>query len=83
MTNGIQDKQGEPIQVGDTVTTRIRGGKHEGKVEAIVQNEQDIKEAGGLGINVKNPPKVVYTDQHGHQVSHNPGTLTHVDNSND
>lgn len=28
----IQDKQGNPIQEGDHVWTRARGGKHEGNV---------------------------------------------------
>ncbi|KAI0951525.1 hypothetical protein AcW1_008550 [Taiwanofungus camphoratus] len=81
MTGDVLSKEGEPIKVGDTVTTRYRGGKHEGKVEAVLRNAQDVKDAGGLGIDVKNPPKVVYIDQHGHRVSHNPGTLSHVDAS--
>ncbi|OCH89604.1 hypothetical protein OBBRIDRAFT_794097 [Obba rivulosa] len=77
MAKEIRTKEGEPIKIGDHVSTRYRGGKHEGKVEAIFTNEKDIEEAGNIGVNVKNPPKVVFTDQHGHKVAHNPGTLSH------
>ncbi|KAL8786572.1 MAG: hypothetical protein Q9213_002709 [Squamulea squamosa] len=70
----IEDKTGEPIKEGDEVWTRIRGGKHEGKqVDEIVTSEEVAEEKG-----VKNPPKVLYTDQHGHNVAHNPGTLEHT-----
>lgn len=30
--NEVNSKQGEPIQEGDHVYTRIRGGRHEGDV---------------------------------------------------
>ncbi|KAI0750200.1 hypothetical protein C8Q80DRAFT_1269946 [Daedaleopsis nitida] len=78
---GIHDKQGEPIEVGDVVETSFRGGKRQGKVEAVLENEADVKEQGPEldGVTVKNPPKVVFSDQHGHRVSHNPGTLSHVE----
>ena len=34
------------------------------KVEAVIENEQDLKEQGDtLNVSVKNPPKVVFTDQ--------------------
>ncbi|KZT06060.1 uncharacterized protein LAESUDRAFT_680079 [Laetiporus sulphureus 93-53] len=78
MTHEVRDKEGHPIKVGDEVFTRIRGGTHEGKVEAVLRTEEDIKNAGDLGITVKHPPKVIFTDQHGHRVSHNPETLSHV-----
>ncbi|CCM02293.1 uncharacterized protein FIBRA_04381 [Fibroporia radiculosa] len=81
MMKEVQSKEGRSIEIGDTVTTRFRGGKHEGKVEAVIRSEQDLEDAGDLGVVVKNPPKVIFTDQHGHRVAHNPGTLTHVDDS--
>ncbi|KAI8959530.1 hypothetical protein F5Y11DRAFT_301682 [Daldinia sp. FL1419] len=68
----IKDKQGQPIQEGDTVWTKARGGRHEGEVDRIVESNAEAKEAG-----VKNPPKVLFKDQHGHGVAHNPGTLEH------
>ncbi|RKU44527.1 hypothetical protein DL546_007027 [Coniochaeta pulveracea] len=74
MPDEIKDKNGEPINVGDNVFTKIRGGSHEGQVEKIVTTEEEAKEEG-----VKRPPKVLYTDQHGHAVNHNPGTLEHKD----
>ncbi|KAH9948585.1 hypothetical protein B0H21DRAFT_733160 [Amylocystis lapponica] len=81
MTKGVESKQGEPIHVGDKVVTRVRGGKHEGVVNTVLETEQDIQSSDDLGVAVKNPPKVVFTDQHGHRVSHNPGTLSHVNES--
>ncbi|KAI9858347.1 MAG: hypothetical protein M1824_004368 [Vezdaea acicularis] len=71
MSSQVTDKQGEPIQEGDTVVTRIRGGKREGGVEKIVTTEEEAQEE-----DVKNPPKAIFNDQHGHWVAHNPGTLT-------
>ncbi|KAF1960509.1 hypothetical protein CC80DRAFT_488824 [Byssothecium circinans] len=70
----VLSKQGEPIKEGDHVYTKIRGGRHEGDVEKIVTSEQEAKEE-----NVKNPPKVLFTDQKGKPVAHNPGTLDIVD----
>ncbi|KZT73457.1 hypothetical protein DAEQUDRAFT_413635 [Daedalea quercina L-15889] len=82
MTRGVQSKDSEPIKVGDTVYTKFRGGKREGEVEAIAQTSQEAEQISGeLGMGVKNPPKVVFTDQHGHRVAHNPGTLTHTEGS--
>ncbi|KAK4160860.1 hypothetical protein QBC43DRAFT_347036 [Cladorrhinum sp. PSN259] len=68
----IKDKNDEPIHEGDHVFARARGGRHEGEVERIVTTEEEAKEEG-----VKHPPKVLYTDQHGHHVSHNPGAIEH------
>ncbi|KAF9811052.1 hypothetical protein IEO21_06681 [Rhodonia placenta] len=63
------------------VGTRFRGGKREGKVEAVVQNDQEAQNAD-LGTTVKNPPKVeVDAFSHGHKVAHNPGTLSHGEDS--
>ncbi|EAU82122.1 hypothetical protein CC1G_09581 [Coprinopsis cinerea okayama7 len=73
-SNQVVDKEGMPIHVGDEVSCRARGGKHVGKVEKIVYTKEEAEEEG-----VKNPPKVIYTDQHGHRVNHNPGTLVHGD----
>lgn len=56
----IVDKQGEPIHVGDTVSTRIRGGKRTGVVSDIVETSEEADQKG-----VKNPPKVIFEDQHG------------------
>ncbi|KAG8854922.1 hypothetical protein FRB91_002982 [Serendipita sp. 411] len=68
----IVDKQGEPIEIGDEVATKMRGGKRTGIVSDIVASEEEADRKG-----VKNPPKVLFEDQHGHQVAHNPSTLVH------
>ena len=53
MPEQVKDKHDEPIKKGDEVSTRIRGGRHEGEVDKIVTSQaQAEKEA------VKNPPKV-------------------------
>ncbi|KAL2111722.1 hypothetical protein VUR80DRAFT_9443 [Thermomyces stellatus] len=70
----IQDKDGRAIRRGDQVYTPIRGGKHEGMVDKIVTSENDAAEEG-----VKRPPKVLYTNQRGKAVAHNPATLQHVE----
>ncbi|WWD19374.1 hypothetical protein CI109_103834 [Kwoniella shandongensis] len=67
----VKDKQGQTINVGDTVYTPFRGGKHEGEVSDIVTTKEEGEEKG-----VKNPPKVLFTDQNNKDVSHNPETLT-------
>ncbi|PVH91887.1 hypothetical protein DM02DRAFT_702558 [Periconia macrospinosa] len=72
----VFSKQGEPIEEDDHVYTKIRGGRHEGDVEKIVISEQEAKKE-----NLKNPPKVLFTDQKGKPVAHNPGTLDIVDDS--
>ncbi|KAM5529905.1 hypothetical protein BFJ63_vAg16088 [Fusarium oxysporum f. sp. narcissi] len=72
MASNIEDKNTEPINKGDHVWTRIRGGRHEGDVEKIVTTEKDAEKE-----DVKNPPKVLFEDQHSHRVAHNPGTLEH------
>ncbi|OIW26418.1 hypothetical protein CONLIGDRAFT_683401 [Coniochaeta ligniaria NRRL 30616] len=74
MPNDVKDKNGEPIKEGDEVFTKIRGGTHTGTVEKIVTTKEEAEKEG-----VKNPPKVLYTDQHGHHVNHNPGTLQHTE----
>ncbi|TPX09582.1 uncharacterized protein E0L32_009183 [Thyridium curvatum] len=68
----VKDQDSKPIKEGDTVWTKIRGGKREGEVERVVTSEEEAKSEG-----VKNPPKVLFTDQHGHDVAHNPETLQH------
>ncbi|CDO74242.1 hypothetical protein BN946_scf185031.g7 [Trametes cinnabarina] len=84
MPRGLKDEEGRVIEVGDQVETKYRGGKRQGEVEAVIENEQDAKEQGpDLGVKITNPPKVVFKDQHGHRVSHNPGTLSHVDPETD
>ncbi|GJE85631.1 hypothetical protein PsYK624_017100 [Phanerochaete sordida] len=74
----MKDKNGEPIQEGDKVITRFRGGRREGVVEQIVMDDADASKVSG-DVNIKNPPKVVFSDQHGHKVAHNPGTLSRSD----
>ncbi|KAF5862204.1 hypothetical protein ETB97_011909 [Aspergillus alliaceus] len=74
----VKDKHGDAIHEGDYVFTRIRGGSHQGEVEKIVFDEQEAEEEG-----VKNPPKVyifkvVFHDQRGKRVAHNPGTLERI-----
>jgi len=78
----VKSKEGEPIHVGDTVETKFRGGHREGKVQAIYTDsasEPAEGDAEDVNIRVQHPPKVVMTDQHGHQVNHNPNTLTKTD----
>ncbi|KAF8421606.1 hypothetical protein EV426DRAFT_565201 [Tirmania nivea] len=70
MSDKVRDRTGSPIHPGDHVETRFRGGKREGMVEKIVRSKEEAEEEG-----VKNPPKVIYHDQHGHKVAHNPRTL--------
>lgn len=74
MPNEIKDKNGQPIKEGEEVFTKIRGGTHTGTVEKVVTSQEEAEKEG-----VKNPPKVLYTDQHGHHVNHNPGTLQHTE----
>jgi sporulation protein YlmC with PRC-barrel domain len=62
-TSQVTDKNDEPIHVGDVVSAKARGGKHVGEVTDIVMTTE---EAGRIeGISVKNPPKVIFKDQHG------------------
>jgi len=56
----VKDKEGKPIHVGETVSGKVRGGKHAGEVEAVVTSQKEAAEKG-----VKNPPKVLIEDQHG------------------
>lgn len=53
MPSDIKDKNSEPINEGDHVWTKIRGGRHEGDVQKIVTTEAEAKKEG-----VKHPPKV-------------------------
>ncbi|KAH7043870.1 hypothetical protein B0J12DRAFT_742777 [Macrophomina phaseolina] len=69
----VTSKEGQPIEDGDHVYTKIRGGRHEGEVEQVVTTQEEADEAG-----VKNPPKVLFTDQRGKPVAHNPGTLNNL-----
>ncbi|MCJ1378794.1 hypothetical protein MMC17_001893 [Xylographa soralifera] len=68
----VTDKNDQPIHEGDGVWTKIRGGKREGAAEKIIMTEEEAQKE-----NVKNPPKVLFEDQHGHHVAHNPETLQH------
>ncbi|KAH6615953.1 hypothetical protein B0J18DRAFT_438545 [Chaetomium sp. MPI-SDFR-AT-0129] len=72
MPSGVKDKNNEPIQPGDHVFARSRGGRHEGEVEKVVTSQKEAAKEG-----VKHPPKVLFTDQHGHHVQHNPQAVEH------
>lgn len=58
MSDQVTDRNGEPINIGDTVAAKARGGKHAGEVQDIVTDKADAEEKG-----VKNPPKVILQDQ--------------------
>ncbi|KAH7117204.1 hypothetical protein B0J13DRAFT_514143 [Dactylonectria estremocensis] len=70
MPSEVKDKKSRTIHEGDEVWTPFRGGKRQGEVDRVVMTDTEAKEA-----DVKNPPKVLFTDQHGHDVAHNPSTL--------
>ncbi|KAB2108848.1 hypothetical protein AG0111_0g3344 [Alternaria gaisen] len=72
--NDVASKNGEQIGEGDHVYTRIRGGRHEGNVNKIVTDQEEAD-----AEDVKHPPKVLFTDQKGKDVAHNPGTLDVTD----
>ncbi|KAK9479123.1 hypothetical protein V1514DRAFT_319446 [Lipomyces japonicus] len=74
MSEKIRDKNDNPINKDDTVYTKFRGGKREGKVIEIVETSKKAEQE-----HVKNPPKVLFQDQHGHTVTHNPETLEDLD----
>lgn len=63
-TDTLYDKDGIPIQIGDIVASRQRGGKHFGKVIDIVTTEQAAEERG-----VKHPPKVLFYTQKGEYIN--------------
>ncbi|CAG8602414.1 7751_t:CDS:2 [Cetraspora pellucida] len=54
------------IQQGDYVSTPFRGGTRQGHVKKIIKTNEEAKE----------DPIVVFDDQHGHEVAHNPSTLS-------
>jgi hypothetical protein len=56
----VKGKDGKAIHEGDTVSGKSRGGKHAGEVEQVITTKEEADEQG-----VKNPPKVLFTDQHG------------------
>ncbi|CAI7591879.1 unnamed protein product [Penicillium discolor] len=68
--NEVTDKHGNVIDRGDYVSTKIRGGTHEGRVEEVITDLQRAEEVG-----VKNPPKIRFENKDGKMVAHNPGTL--------
>jgi hypothetical protein len=59
----VQDKTGKDIHEGETVSTKMRGGKRTGAVEQVVLTEEEAQDVEG--VSVKHPPKVVFNDQHG------------------
>ncbi|KAK6858601.1 hypothetical protein PG995_004510 [Apiospora arundinis] len=86
--NSVRDKHGEPIQEGDHVYTPIRGGRHEGEVEEIVTSDQEAKKEEVKNppkvriyrLRSKHGGKlceteVLFIDQKGKDVAHNPETL--------
>ncbi|KAJ5658194.1 uncharacterized protein N7484_001843 [Penicillium longicatenatum] len=77
----VLDKKGETLTQGDYVHIKSRGGHREGEVDKIVTDQE-----GAQAERVVNPPKlhpksdalstqVIFTDQHGHRVSHNPQSV--------
>ena len=48
-----KDNQSKPIEEGDQVRTKMRGGKHEGGAEKNVSAEKQAEKE-----DIKNPPKV-------------------------
>jgi len=56
----VKDKEGKAIHEGDIVSGKRRGGKQVGEVEEVISTKEQAKEAG-----VRDPPKVLFTDQHG------------------
>ncbi|BDA42845.1 hypothetical protein COCOBI_03-7380 [Coccomyxa sp. Obi] len=53
------------IKVGDFVSTKYRGGTREGVVERIATTDDEHP----------HPPKVIFHNQRGKEVAHNPSTL--------
>jgi len=53
MPSEVRDKKGEPIQEGEHVFARSRGGRHEGEVEKVVTSKEEAEKE-----RVKHPPKV-------------------------
>jgi len=66
----VKTKEGKTVNVGDTVSGKVLGGKHAGEVEAVTSQ----KEASEKGV--KNPPKVLIEDQHGTIIPLNLQALT-------
>ncbi|KAF0485255.1 hypothetical protein F8M41_022844 [Gigaspora margarita] len=60
------------IQPGDYVSTPFRGGSRQGYVKEIVKSKEEAMK----NPTVTRPPKIVFDDQHGHEVAHNPSTLS-------
>jgi hypothetical protein len=87
----VKDKSSQPIKEGDHVWTPFRGGHREGNVDRIVGSEEEAREAGVKHppkvIRVEKPnslsetkvDQVLFQDQHGHSVAHNPEALQHRD----
>ncbi|KIX02329.1 uncharacterized protein Z518_08270 [Rhinocladiella mackenziei CBS 650.93] len=73
----IKSKGGSPIEEGDTVATPYRGGKHEGKVEQIITDEEEARKLDAKGAS--HAPAVVFTDQNDKKVVHKPETVRDVD----
>ncbi|OCK73402.1 hypothetical protein K432DRAFT_312880 [Lepidopterella palustris CBS 459.81] len=83
MSGQVEDKKGNPINDGDRVSIKIRGGKREGEVDEIVMSDEEAQEKS-----VKNPPKGMADDlcfiqcradnQHGHNVAHNPEAVENL-----
>ncbi|EXJ80963.1 hypothetical protein A1O3_07251 [Capronia epimyces CBS 606.96] len=73
----LKSKGGATIEQGDTVSTPYRGGKHEGKVEQIVTDEDQARSLDAKGA--RHAPAVVYTDQNNKKVAHKPNTVTDLD----
>jgi hypothetical protein len=69
----VHDCYGAIIDVGDHVYLPYRGGRDEGLVEHIVYDKSDPD--ANYVESAPNPPKVIFKNQIGHMVAHNPGSL--------
>ncbi|KFY20697.1 hypothetical protein V491_03509 [Pseudogymnoascus sp. VKM F-3775] len=70
MSDRVEDRAGTPIEEGDTVFTKFRGGKREGEVSV-----PQLYTAHCMATKTQ----VLFKDQHGHDVAHNPETLEVMD----
>jgi len=62
----IKSKGGKPIEKGDSVYTPIRGGKHEGKVDKVVTDEEEARDLTAKGAS--HAPAVSFIDQNNKRV---------------
>ena len=79
MSGEVKSKGGAPIEEGDTVFTKIRGGKHEGQVEKVITDAEEARTTLADAKGAKGAPAVLFHDQNDRKVAHKPGTLNDLD----